>query len=239
MSRLKSPVAATRQTAAISSLASVIAATICAASIVLVVTLWPHGASAQASQGLTEEEIAAAEGVLKSVLAGRRERAFLQIVTEVSIIRDDSHDTTFVYDMVVRFDPERYRDKHSGFYPLGFQDQFIIWARRAGLYTRSTTWSSGRFYLHDISTSRQAWMYASDARMLYAPEDLTFPAPTSPDNPTGVKRWLKLIHGAPKTTDLASMTRWLRLTRDESRDVVVRRERAARDSTAAASMAGQ
>ena len=208
------------------------ATTVSTAAIVLVVALWPHRAGAQADKGLTEEEIAAAEGVLKSVLAGPREKAFLQIVTDASIIRDDSRDTTFVYDMVVRYDPERYRDKHSGFYPLAFQDQFIIWARRAGLYTRSTTWSSGRFYLHDISTSRQAWMHASDARMLYAPENLTFPAPTSPDNPTGVKRWLKLIHGTPKTTGLSSMTRWLRLTRDESRDVVMRRERAARDSAA-------
>ena len=173
-----------------------------------IATPWLGPADAQ----LNEEELIAAEGFLRSALAGSQERAFLQIMTDVSIVRDDSRDTTFVYDMVVRYDPERYRDRHIGFYSVSFEDQFILWAKRVGLFTRGTTWSSSRFYLHDISTSRQAWIFAADARTLYGPEGLEFPAPTSPDNPTGVRRWLKLIHASPKTTGLTSMARWLRLS---------------------------
>jgi len=207
----------------------------CVVAMFSIATPWPGPADVQ----LKEEEIIAAEGFLRSALAGSRERAFLQIMTDVSIVRDDSRDTTFVYDMVVRYDPERYRARHIGFYPVSFEDQFILWAKRVGLFTRGTTWSSGRFYLHDISTSRQAWIFAADARTLYGPEGLEFPAPTSSDNPTGVRRWLKLIHAAPKTTGLTSMARWLRLMGDEPRDVVLRRERSAMDSSAAASMAGK
>ena len=123
----------------------------CVVAIFLVVAPRPGPADAQ----LKEEEIIAAEGFLRSALAGSRERAFLQIMTDVSIVRDDTRDTTFVYDMVVRYDPARYRDRHIGVYPVPFEDQFILWAKRVGIFTRGTTWSSSRFYLHDISTSRQ------------------------------------------------------------------------------------
>lgn len=147
----------------------------CVVAMLSIATPWLGPADAQ----LNEEELIAAEGFLRSALAGSRERAFLQIMTDVSIVRDDSRDTTFVYDMVVRYDPERYRDRHIGFYPVSFEDQFILWAKRVGLFTRGTTWSSSRFYLHDISTSRQAWILAADARTLYGPEGLEFPARTT------------------------------------------------------------
>ena len=195
----------------------------------------PPGA-AGLPEGLSPDEMNAAGSVLKAALAGPREKAFLQIITDVSIFPDDSFDTTFVYDLVVRYDPERFRDRHLGLYPLTFEDQFILWGKRIGLYTRSTTWTGGRFYLHDVSTGQQAWIYAHDARMLYPTSETKFPPPTSPDNKGAVKRWLKICHGADVTTDLSSMTMWLRLMHRESRDLVLQRlaAAAAADSIAAA-----
>ncbi len=215
----------------------------CSGAAVLVAAFWVWAAHPPPAvglpQGLTPDEMEAAGGVLKAALAGPREKAFLQIITDVALVRDDTFDTTFVYDLVVRYDPERFRDRHLGLYPLTFEDQFILWGKRIGLYTRSTTWTGGRFYLHDVSNGRQAWIYAHDARMLYPTSNTQFPAPTSPDNKGAVKRWLRLFHGADKTTDLSSMTMWLRLMHRESRDLVLQRmaAAAAADSIAAAAAA--
>ena len=173
------------------------------------------------------------------ILQARDESHAIDTLLSEEMLRRSTVDTNVVYDLVVRYDPERYRDRRIGLYPVSFEDQFIVWARRMGMYTRSTTLTSGRIYLHDVTTSRQSWIYAHDARALYSPDGVDFPPPTNASDPMDAKRWLKLIHGIPKTISLATMTRWLRLIHNEPRDIVVRREqRLQRDSGAGASADG-
>lgn len=93
--------------------------------------------------GLTDDELLAHSENLTGALAGPREPAFLQVLTEATIMRSPV-DTIFVYDIVVRYDPTRYRDRHGGMYPISFVDQFILWGKRVALYTRSTDWTSRR-----------------------------------------------------------------------------------------------
>ena len=154
---------------------------------------------------LSPEEIQAAEQKLRLTLAGPREKAFLQVLIEVQIVRDETVDTTFVYDLMVRFDPERYRNPRVGIYPLSFEDQFILWGKRIAMYTRSTPWQSSRFYLHDIARGRQAWIFSEDARRLYS------------------RPKVKKFHEVEAATDLRRMSRWLRLMRPESREIVIQR----------------
>lgn len=166
-------------------------------------------------QDLPPNEIQLAEQNLQQALAGPHERAFLQVLTKVLILRDTSVDTDAIYDLVVRFDPERYRDPRVGTYPLSFENQFILWGKRISLYTRSTSWTSGRFYLHDISTANEAWIFTDDLRSLYRPATKRLPV--------SLRGWLKLIHAADPRTDLRTMSRWLRLMHKESRDQVIHR----------------
>ena len=184
--------------------------------------------------GLSDDELLASSADFDSALAGPREPAFLQVLTEASIVRDLSQDTVSVYDLVVRYDPTRYRDPHVGIYPLSFADQFILWGKRVALFTRGTKWTSGRFFLHDISTGHHAWIFTRDARRLYlSPPGTKLPPPAEVYNRQGVKRWLKLIHTVDTAaTDLRSMGLWFRLMHEESRELVIEgeRERAAADS---------
>ena len=155
---------------------------------------------------LSPEEIQAAEQKLRLTLAGPREKAFLQILTEVQIVRDATVDTTFVYDLMVHFDPERYRNPRVGIYPLSFEDQFILWGKRIATYTRNTPWQSSRFYLHDIANGHQAWIFTEDARRLYSRPRVKPPPATR-----------------EAETDLRHMSRWFRLMRPESREIVIQR----------------
>ena len=166
-------------------------------------------------QDLPPNEIQLAEQNLLQVLAAPNERAFLQVLTEVRILRDTSIDTATIYDLVVRFDPDRFRNPRVGRYPLSFENQLILWGKRISLYTRSTSWTSGRFYLHDISTAEEAWISTEDLRSLYQPATKKLPV--------SFRGWLKLIHSADPRTDLRTMSRWLRMMHKESRDQVTRR----------------
>ena len=185
--------------------------------------------------GLTDDEMAAASQYLAAALAGPQEHALLQVLTDARLVRDDAEDTAAVYDLVVRYDPRRYRHPMVGRYPLTFEAQFIYWGKRIGLYTRSTRWDSGRYYLHDISTGRQAWIHCLETRELYPTTALQYPPPANAEKPASLIPWYKLLHAAEPGTDLRSMSRWLRSMRDEPRDQVQARARAARADTASAS----
>ena len=170
---------------------------------------------------LRPEDIALAEQNLKMVLAGPGEEAFLQIFIKASIVADPTIDTSFVYDLVLRFDPDRYHSPRVGFYPLNFEDQFILWGKRIAVYTRSTSWQSGRFYLQDISSGQQAWIYTDDARRLYIPGRRKSSLPQG-ENPVTSSQWMKTIHAIKPGTDLRTMSRWLRLMRYQSRTAVLK-----------------
>ncbi len=182
-------------------------------------------AGAQAPDSLSQEQLQAVRQQLREVLAAPQERAFLQVLTDVQVLRAPTADTTaFVYDIAVRFDPERYRDPHLGRYPLTFEDQFILWGKRLALYTLFASWKSGNFYLHDIATGRQAWIAAEAARRL-------FPPPAKP--PAGkapFATWLKFIHGITPGTEPRTLSLWRRLMQEESRDLVLHRLQAPADS---------
>lgn len=173
----------------------------------------------QQVSSLSEERLRTASQDLQRALAAPHEEAFLQILTEVRVLRDTTFDTTMVYDLIVRFDPMRYRNSRVGTYPLNFEDQFILWSKRASVFTRSTNWQSGRFFLHDISIPRQAWIFTEDARTLYQPpKDDQLPKSTA-----SLPRWLRHAYAVDPRTDLRTMSRWLRLIHEESRDQLLRR----------------
>ena len=173
----------------------------------------------QQVSSLSEERLRTASQDLQRALAAPHEEAFLQILTEVRVLRDTTFDTTMVYDLIVRFDPMRYRNSRVGTYPLNFEDQFILWSKRASVSTRSTNWQSGRFFLHDISIPRQAWIFTEDARTLYQPpKDDQLPKSTA-----SLPRWLRHAYAVDPRTDLRTMSRWLRLIHEESRDQLLRR----------------
>jgi hypothetical protein len=173
----------------------------------------------QQASGLSNAQLQTASQNLQKVLAGPHEEPFLQILTEVRVLRDTTFDTTMVYDLVVRFDPDRYRNARVGTYPLSFEDQFILWCKRASVFTRSTRWQSGRFFLHDISAPRQAWIFTEDARTLYQPPK----DDQLPKNTASLPRWLRHAYAVDPRTDLRTMSRWLRLIHEESRDQLIRR----------------
>lgn len=170
-------------------------------------------------QELAPEALQLAEQQLRQALAAPHEQAFAQILSEVRILRDELADSLVVYDLMVRYDPRRYRDPHVGLYPLTFEDQFILWGKRIAVYIRSTPWKVGRFYLHDLSTGRQAWISAEEARYLYRPAVAKLP----PVSAEAFSRWLPLIHGVTPYTSPRLMSRWLQLMREESRDQVIQR----------------
>ncbi len=183
-------------------------------------------------QALTPAEIDSASSYLRSAMAGPNERAYLQVLTQ-AVVEPDSTDTSVVYDLIVRYDPERFHDPHLGLYPLTFEDQFIQWGKRIALLTRSTRWPSGRFYLQNTANGQQAWIFSSETRLLYPDASVKLPGPVAVDNSAGKRQWLRIMHRSLAATDLQAMTRWLRLMRREPRDVVLLRsaaEVAARDS---------
>lgn len=187
---------------------------------------------------LKAEEVEAESEALKRVLAGPRERAFRQVLADARIELDPTLQNEFSYDLIVQYDPGRYRDPQAGLYPMTFENQLILWGKRIALFTRSNRWRAGRFYLHNISTGNQAWMFASETRHLYPPPSMkiTYPPVAGPDNAAGLQAWLKLIYGVDTGTDLRRMSRWFRLMRFESRDDVQRR---ALDAQQAAAMREQ
>ena len=180
---------------------------------------------AGAQEVLSPAELDSASSYLRSAMAGPNERAYLQVLTQ-AVIEPDSTDTALVYDLIVRYDPERFHDPHLGLYPLTFEDQFIQWGKRIALLTRSTRWPSGRFYLQDMAHGHQAWIFSSEARILYPEQDKKFPGPVSFDNSARKRQWLRLIHRSLVATKLQSMTQWLRLMRREPRDIVLLRRAA-------------
>lgn len=190
---------------------------------------------AQPPDGLDDDELGAASRYLAVSLAGPDELALLQVLTDAQVVRDDTEDTAAVYDMIVRYDPRRYRHPMVGRYPLTFEAQFIYWGKRISLFTRSTTWRSGRYYLHDISTGRQAWLYCLETRELYPTRTLRYPPPAAPENPASLKPWYRLLHATEPGTGLRTMSRWLRSMRFEPRDQVQARARAARADSSTAS----
>ncbi|MEC7227668.1 MAG: hypothetical protein VXW00_12420, partial [Candidatus Latescibacterota bacterium] len=144
-----------------------------------------------------------AEKKLAGLLAPSNEEAFLQVFVEVSIDRDALIDTAVVYDLIVHYDPNRYVNPRVGSYPLRFEEQLILWGKRIASYTKSTQWTSGRFYLRDLSTGRAACIFTTDARRLYAPSK-------------------KRISARDETpyTDIHTTGQWLRAFKEESREAV-------------------
>ncbi len=144
-----------------------------------------------------------AEKTLAQHLANDNEEAFLQVLTETSIVRDALIDTTVVYDLVVHYDPERYANPRVGTYPLRFEEQFVLWGKRIADYTKGTEWKSGRFYLRDLSTGRVAWIFTADTRRLYV---------SSKNARERERSWVY--------TDLETTAQWLRSMREETRAAV-------------------
>lgn len=190
--------------------------------ILFLATLSSAQLPAQPDSGLTTEQLQSAQQQLREILAAPHEPAFRQVLADVQVLRDPT-DTTAVYDIVVRFDPERYRDPHLGRYPLTFEDQFILWGKRLALYTLFASWQSGRFYLHDLHDGRQAWVDLETARRLY-------PLVGKPPAGKTFAAWLKLIHSISPGTEPRALSRWLQAMQGESRDLVLYRLQAPPDS---------
>ena len=192
-------------------------------SLLLAFLIGAAGPAAAESQSieLNDEEMGFALQNLRTALAARDQEASLQILLGADIVQDTTIDTAFIYDLVVRFDPKRYRNMHGSVYPLSFEDQFIMWGKRIATYSRSTEWKSGRFHLHDISTGQQAWIYTADTRRLVSPPASKHLRPVSSSKPDQLDRWLAAIHATPTKTDLRKMGRWLRLIRYETRDALL------------------
>lgn len=159
---------------------------------------------------------------VRQVLVAPREPAFAQVLVGTEVLRDP-RDTSF-YDIVVRFDPERFRDPHLSRYPLTFEDQFVLWGKRLALYSQVTPWKAGRFYLHEVSSGRQAWVGLPEARLL-------FPAYASPPRARTFAAWLPYIHNTPRATEPRALGLWLRLMQEESRESVLYQWRAANPDT--------
>ncbi len=183
------------------------------------------GASLAFGQGqraeLTDEELKTTTDNLRAVLAGPKEEAYLQVLVDVEIVLNPYAGTKSSYDLVVRYDPDRYRNDRVGVYPLSFEDQFILWGKRISLYTRSTQWQSGSFYLRDIGTAREAWISTENCRRLYQPP--TNKMPPIGAEPSAFKRWLRLIYDIAPGTELRTMSRWLQLLNEEPRTRVLER----------------
>ncbi len=185
--------------------------------IALLIALSPAVSAAQGSvAGLSEAELQTEVTEIHAALAGIEEEAFAQILTLVEVVRDPIIDTVAVYDIIVHFDPNRYNNPRVGVYPMSFENQFIYWGRRIALYTQRTSWKSGRFYLRDISTAREAWIFTEDARLLLGSLRKKLP--------TDRAKWLRFVHSFTPYTDLRTMSYWLRLLRIEERELVIRRQ---------------
>lgn len=168
----------------------------------------PTAVSAQAATELPPLELRLAEAEFRKRLAGTDEEALVQVLTQAALLRDPMVDTVAIYDLVVHYDPKRYHNPRVGTYPLNFEEQFILWGKRISLYTRTSGWTSGRFYLRDISSGRVAWISTADARHLYNP-----------------KKPPRKMQDISSYTDLYTTSQWLRLMREEDREMTVRRLR--------------
>ena len=105
---------------------------------------------------------------------------------------------------------------------MDFENQFIQWGRRIALHTQRTRWTSGRFYLRDISTAHEAWILTEDARVLMGPISKRLPG-----NDTS---FLRLVHNLAPYVDLRTMGSWLRLMRTEGREMANRRRQREREA---------
>lgn len=182
----------------------------------LLIGLWSATAEAQkAAVTLSETELQDAGTELRAALARTNEEAYAQILTLVEIVRDPVLNTTSVYDIIVHYDPDRYSNPRVGAYPLNFEKQFMHWGRRVALYTQRTSWSSGRFYLRDISAAHEAWILTSDARLLIRP----IHKKTSSND----AKSLRQVYSLPSYTDLRTISAWLRLMHPEDRELANRR----------------
>jgi hypothetical protein len=150
------------------------------------------GESQLDSVKLAEEEIE-----LENILAKQSEVSLRQVLLQVTIVQDNSYDTSFVYDLYVDYDPTRYHSARVGIYPLKFEDQFVFWGKRIAIYTNQTSWESGRFYLHDVSTGKIAWIFTADTRRLHKK---------------------KPAQQHPSYTPLSDISKWLRFIRLKSHD---------------------
>ena len=190
--------------------------------IALLIALTATQAAAQSGLILTETELRAEEMTLRAVLVGADEEAYAQILTLVDIVQDPLPDTVAMYDIIVHYDPERYNNARVGTYPLDFANQFIQWGRRVALHSQRTRWTSGRFYLRDISTAREAWILTEDARLLMGSIRNKLPD----DN----ARFLRLVHALPPYVDLRTMGYWLRLMHMEDRELANYRRQQEREA---------
>jgi hypothetical protein len=201
----------------------------------LLVSLMPFSATVGQEQfvAMPEEELKIAVENLQKTLAGPKEEAYLQVLVDAKIVYNPYADTASTYDLVVRYDPARYRNDRVGVYPITFEDQFILWGKRISLFTRSTTWESGSFYLRNIGTAREAWIATEDCRRLYQPRTKNLP-PIGHD-PATFRRWLRLIYNIEPGTELRAMSRWLQLLKEEPRVRTIERLRQARSAVQASS----
>jgi len=167
-------------------------------------TFKQSGAQPLVASQLDSIRLTEVEFDLAKILAGEFEVSLQQVLVQASVVQDVSHDKSFVYDLYIDFDPTRYHNARVGIYPLKFEEQFVFWGKRIADYTKQTSWESGRFYLHDVSTGKIAWIFTTDTRRLYDPKS---PSP----NPSSTN---------PYTT-LNDMSRWLRFIRFQSRDSVI------------------
>ena len=183
------------------------------------------GAAQLGAQGdlvLNETKLGDEAVQLRAVLAGTDEEAYAQILTLVDIVQDPLPDTVAVYDIVVHYDPDRYSNARVGTYPLDFANQFIQWGRRVALHTQRTRWTSGRFYLRDISTAREAWILTEDARLLMGLMRKKLPGDDT--------RFLRFVHALPPYVDLRTMGSWLRLMHTEDRELANHRRQQEREA---------
>ena len=185
--------------------------------------------------GMTEEELKIAVENLQKALAGPKEEAYLQVLVDAKLFYNPYADTAASYDVVVRYDPARYRNDRVGVYPITFEDQFILWGKRISLFTRSTEWESGSFYLRDIGSAREAWISTEDCRRLYQPR--TKKLPPIGDDPATFRKWLRLIYNIEPGTELRTMSRWLQLLKEERRALVMERLRETHSAAQAAAQA--
>jgi hypothetical protein len=189
--------------------------------LVLLAALCPFS-PAQAQDPLTPEDLDSLQVYLVSALAAPDERSYLQILTSAEVLLDPT-DSNSAYDIVVRYDPGRFHAAFAGLYPLTFEDQFIQWGKRIALLTRSIVATTRRYYLHDVSTGRQAWMFTAEARHLYSLPADKLPGIVSLTDRGSQRRWLRLMHSTPTGTELLTMGGWLRQLRRESRETVIAR----------------
>jgi hypothetical protein len=163
---------------------------------------------------LSPAEIALAQQHLDAVLATAREPAFRQVLAGVAVTRDPTVDSLAIYDIAVRYDPERYNTPYNGRYPLDFSDQFIYWGKRLAIYTRSVGWRGGRFFLHNIASGRRAWISVWDTQQLYPSGRST------PSEDPNAEAWLRPYQAVDASTPIPQLGQWLSRMHQGGRDAL-------------------